>query len=263
MVIANAISRILGSRLTLFLLLLLFWSTGLCAQEKSAPVPPPPDEQSQSGSRTVARHPLHARRLTAEEIFREYAPSVVLIRTANRTGTPLAQASGIVISEGGLILTNYQVLEGACDVSIEMETSEDPVPVRWLIASDKRRDLVAISTESRAPAAPPVGSSRKLQPGAKVVVIGNPEGLARSISEGMIAGRRNIHGEDWLQITAPISHGSSGGGVFDAFGNLIGITTASLEGGQNINFAIPIEAVDSLFQLQKGSTAHTLAECSS
>jgi len=248
---SRAIFETAAIRSSLMFVLFLFGLTiDLFAQSRSVPIPPPPDELPQPRISTVppsVRRQIHHVPLTTEQIFKQFSPSVVLIRTANRAGTPLAQASGVVIAQGGLILTNYHVLEGACNVSIEMQESATPVPVRWLVAVDKSHDLVAISTENTTPVALAFGSSKDLLPGAKVIVIGNPEGLARSVSEGVIASKRVIDGTDWLQITAPISHGSSGGAVFDKFGALVGITTASLEEGQNINFAIPIEAVDRLF----------------
>jgi hypothetical protein len=78
--------------------------------------------------------------------------------------------------------------------------------------------------------------------GERVFTIGSPEGLERSLGEGLISGLREGYGSSYVQTTAPISHGSSGGGLFDKYGNLVGITTLSFTTGQQLNFAIAAES---------------------
>ena len=73
------------------------------------------------------------------------------------------------------------------------------------------------------------------------LTIGNPRRLERTLGNGLVSGKRELQGERWIQFTAPISRGSSGGGLFDAQGNLIGITSLSMRDAQGINFAIPAE----------------------
>jgi tetratricopeptide (TPR) repeat protein len=85
--------------------------------------------------------------------------------------------------------------------------------------------------------------SSSLDVGERVYSIGSPEGLELSISEGLISGLRELDDERVIQTTAAISHGSSGGGLFDSQGNLVGITTFMFTGGQNLNFAVPAEAI--------------------
>jgi Trypsin-like peptidase domain len=80
-----------------------------------------------------------------------------------------------------------------------------------------------------------------LEVGETVYTIGNPRRLERTLANGLVSGKRELEGERWIQFTAPISRGSSGGGLFDAQGNLIGITSLSVRDAQGINFAIPAE----------------------
>ena len=80
-----------------------------------------------------------------------------------------------------------------------------------------------------------------MEVGDTVYTVGAPEGLARTLGDGLISGLRSIEGSHYIQTTAPISHGSSGGGLFDERGNLIGITTRFIEKGQALNFAIAAE----------------------
>ena len=88
--------------------------------------------------------------------------------------------------------------------------------------------------------------SQDQQIGDKVIAIGNPRGLEGSVSEGIISGLRPVDDFKIYQITAPISPGSSGGPLFDQNGNVIGITTASITDGQNLNFAIPVALIERL-----------------
>ncbi len=185
--------------------------------------------------------------LTSEQIARANSPTVVVVRTANWAKNPLALGSGVIIDTGAIV-TNYHVLENACDVSVQFLGRERAIPVDSLVAVDRSRDLaiLGVAVGKNIPAR--FGVSRDLRPGARVTVIGNPEGLGWTVSEGVIAGIRESKGSRWIQITAPISHGSSGGAVFDYHGDLIGITTASIQEGQNLNFAIPVEEVQRLWQ---------------
>jgi S1-C subfamily serine protease len=80
--------------------------------------------------------------------------------------------------------------------------------------------------------------------GENITVIGNPEGLKNSLSTGIVAGIREIGGNKWVQITAPVSPGSSGSPVFDSKGRLLGLATMMLLDGQNLNFATPVRQVE-------------------
>jgi len=119
---------------------------------------------------------------------------------------------------------------------------------------DPLNDLAIIKVDADFSAAPLALSTKKLSPGESVFVIGNPAGLDKSISTGVVAGNREIEGRQLIQITAPISHGSSGRPVLDSDGQVVGVTVAMLQDGQNLNFAVPTEK---LAQLLAGKTPET------
>jgi hypothetical protein len=106
---------------------------------------------------------------------------------------------------------------------------------------DSRKDIAILKIKQIDLKALRVGSSNAAQVGDTVYSLSNPLGLQGTLSQGIISGIRQLDGYRLLQITAPISHGSSGGPLFNTNGEVIGITAAVLEGGQSLNFAIPID----------------------
>src|SRR5262249_40987666 len=123
-----------------------------------------------------------------------------------------------------------------------------------LYGFDEKEDLAILKIPSVGPHTVTLGDSDKAAVGEPIVVIGNPEGLEKSISNGLISGVRTFKEHKLFQISAPISHGSSGGPVFNDRGQVIGVVVAFLEDGQNLNFAIPINQVSSLW-----ATRHELS----
>ena len=112
--------------------------------------------------------------------------------------------------------------------------------------TDPDNDLAILHIDADIDADPLSLSSTKTSPGESVFAIGNPEGLEKSISTGIIAATREMDGHSLLQITAPISHGSSGGPVLNSSGEVIGVSVGMLKEGQNLNFAIPVAKVQAL-----------------
>jgi len=141
-----------------------------------------------------------------------------------------------------LALTNCHVLEGAGeDIYLGAgETGE--VEKARLVGANYEADRCVISV-SRMDLHPVPGVRRfdAVEVGESVYAIGNPLKLDRTLSEGLLSGKRTKGEQRYLQTTAPISPGSSGGGLFDTRGNLIGITSFTLRGAQSLNFAIPAE----------------------
>jgi S1-C subfamily serine protease len=118
----------------------------------------------------------------------------------------------------------------------------DEVAVAELVAADFEADRCVLQTRFMH-LHPVVGLRRfdALEVGEAVYAIGNPRRLERTLSEGLLSGKRTGTDQRLLQTTAPISPGSSGGGLFDRQGNLLGITSSTLRGAQNVNFAVPAE----------------------
>lgn len=189
---------------------------------------------------------VQPRALSTAEVLSREGPSVVLLEVRNQNGQVIGQASGVIIRADGIVVTNAHVLSGACDITAKLSAEGPSLAIRTVVGLDETTDIAVVrfSTEARTKIrAASLGHSRGLVVGQKVVAIGNPMGLERTVSEGIISGIRESNEGRVIQFTAPISAGSSGGGLFTSSGKLVGITTSSLRESQNINFAVPIENV--------------------
>lgn len=161
----------------------------------------------------------------------------------NNTADTVGNGSGVVIMDG-IIVTNYHVLIGD-RLGIEYSNFEEGREVRTssYICGDETRDIAAIAVNYKSPGIATIGNSDELKIGQKVVAIGSPQGLKNTVSEGIISGFRTIDGQKFIQTTAAISKGSSGGGLYNMNGELIGITSLKNIDGESLNFAIPINDV--------------------
>ena len=172
---------------------------------------------------------------------------VVSITMSDKDGRPIAQGSGFVVSKDGRIVTNYHVIANGSSAIVKMPDGAFFV-VDGLLASNKDRDIAIIKARGENFHTIPLGDSNRVQVGDEVVAIGNPLSLESTVSNGIVSAVRTVNeeGGKFLQVTAPISPGSSGGPLFNMAGEVVGITTSRLNGGENLNFAIPIDDVKSL-----------------
>jgi len=200
--------------------------------------------KAQAPSHTEVDEPL-----SPQEVFRRVSPSVFVVESLNSKGEVLALGSGVAVkiptrvngASNLFVVTNKHVIYGA--VAYRVRKGEK-VWKATLTRLDEERDLCALQPEagwSAKPIAIRVSSDVKI--GERTYAIGAPEGLELTLSEGLVSRLREIDNVRVIQTSAPISHGSSGGGLFDSEGRLIGVTTFFLEGGQNLNFALPGEWV--------------------
>lgn len=186
--------------------------------------------------------PAGAAELTAAEVFRVASPSVVVVHGVDQAGARVAQGSGVVIAPE-VVVTNCHVFSAAFSAVVVRGTHRFPATLRH---ADVDRDLCSFAAPGLAAPAAAIGSTQELEVGSPVYAIGAPQGLSLTLSDGLLSGLRGIGDGDLLQITAPISPGSSGGGLFDARGRLIGITTMYLDKSQQLNFAVPVEWIHQL-----------------
>jgi len=172
--------------------------------------------------------------------------SVVTILMANKDA-PVAQGTGFIVSLDGDIATNYHVIQTG-NVAVVKFPDGTILTVDGVLAADKTRDLAIIRIHGKNFTALSLGNSDRVRVGEEVVAIGNPLSLESTVSNGIVSGIREVQeeGGKFLQITAPISPGSSGGPLFNMAGEVVGITTMHLKGGENLNFAIPINDAKSL-----------------
>ncbi|HEX8539157.1 MAG TPA: Do family serine endopeptidase, partial [Cystobacter sp.] len=164
--------------------------------------------------------------------------------------------SGFIIDPKGLVLTNNHVVEGA--VAIRVRLDDGRSFDAEIVGRDPLTDVALIRIKSKTDNLPTVklGDSDAMRVGDWVVAIGNPFGLASSVSSGILSARaRNIHSgpyDDFLQTDAAINPGNSGGPLFNLKGEVVGINTAIVGGGTGIGFAVPSNQVKALLpQLEK------------
>lgn len=187
--------------------------------------------------------PSGPRQLTAKQIVERSKPAIVRVEVGrDRMGT------GFVIDGAGIIATNLHVVFGAETINVRTLDGTE-LPVTQIIAVDPNHDLALIAVEPKTPMpALALGDSDQVAAGDPVLAIGNPLGvLDYTVSDGLISSVREV-GPDvkLLQISAPISQGSSGGPLFNPFGEVIGVSTAIFTEGQNLNFGVPSNYVKAL-----------------
>jgi V8-like Glu-specific endopeptidase len=177
---------------------------------------------------------------------------VTIITAAN--DKPIAQGTGFLVSADGVIVTNYHVIATG-NVAIVKFPDDTAFPVDGVLAADKVRDLAIIKIHGKTFRTLALGDSDDIQVGEEVVAIGNPLSLESTVSNGIISGVRTSKEQrgKFLQTTAPISPGSSGGPLFNMRGEVVGINTMYLEGGENLNFAIPVSDAKRLLATQSSA----------
>lgn len=176
------------------------------------------------------------------------AASVVLITIHDQKGEPVGSGSGIMIGRNGYILTNHHVLSARRFYSIRIENDEQIYETDEIIKYHSILDLAILRIDRRLNPIPVYAGKEKLVRGQRVVAIGSPLGLFNSVSDGIISGFRMINDVDMIQFTAPISQGSSGGAILNMYGEVIGISTAEINCGQNINLAMGYECINAFIQ---------------
>lgn len=186
--------------------------------------------------------------LSTEEIAKRHTSSVMLVNCEGSQGT------GFVLSENGIIATNFHVIEGGKKVLVKSNTGGIH-EVQKILAVDKDRDIALLQADAKNLQSLELAEQSTVVPGSKIVVIGNPVGLESTVSEGIISAKRVLAGYgEVLQITAPISPGSSGSPVFTREGKVVGIATFKRIDGESLNFAIPSNHIASMLASAKEGT---------
>ncbi|WP_051710628.1 trypsin-like peptidase domain-containing protein [Andreprevotia chitinilytica] len=180
--------------------------------------------------------------LSSTELFERVSPSIVVVMGLNNNGDRVEQGSGVVIA-AGQVITNCHVALGAPSLEIYHQGKQYDASLHY---RDQGHDLCQLSVTS-LPAQPvPLGALAAVKTGDPVYALGAPQGLELSLSQGIVSSLREFDTSRLIQTTASISPGSSGGGLFDRSGKLIGITTFQSRTGQNLNFAVPVDWIAQL-----------------
>ena len=185
--------------------------------------------------------PILALALSASQVFEQVKDSVVVVKSLNRQGKQVGLGSGVVLPSGEVANNHHVATAGE---RLQVGAHGRYVPA-FLLASDPERDLALLSAPGLAATPARLGRAGGLKVGDKVFAVGAPYGLELSLSEGIVSQLRGGP-PPLIQTTAPISQGSSGGGLFNDRGELVGLTTFYLKGGQGLNFALPVEFLTEL-----------------
>jgi hypothetical protein len=184
------------------------------------------------------------------DLFNKVNPAVATVITYDSGNNKFSQGSGFFINRDGHFITNYHVVKGAYSIVVQLKDKIE-LKVAYVLAENEEKDLIKLAVDI------PGGS---LEPGMwldidpelpdvadKIIVIGTPMGLGRTVSDGIISAIREIPDRGLVcQMTAPISKGSSGSPVIDMHGKVVGVAFLQIVNGQNLNFAIPGENIISL-----------------
>ena len=175
---------------------------------------------------------------TVPEIAEKALAATVYLEMQDSNGLPLGFGSGFFIKPN-LIATNYHVIAGAASGTAKLVGKSTTYKIEGFTATYKYNDLALLKVSASGINPLSIGNSDAVKIGETVYVVGSPKGLEGTFSDGIISGRHGGAAKGRLQMTAPISPGSSGGPVLNRKGEVIGVSFMILEGGQNLNFAIP------------------------
>lgn len=175
------------------------------------------------------------------DLYKAASPSVVLIEVHGEDGKVSGSGSGFIVSADGAILTNYHVIAHTKQATVRL-ANDDAYDEVSVLDIDKRKDIALIKIKAVNLPFLKIGRSDAVQVGDTLYALGTPLGLLQNtLSEGILSGIRQADGYKLFQLSTPISHGSSGSPVFDSHGQVVGIIESTIEEGQNLNFAIPID----------------------
>lgn len=184
---------------------------------------------------------------SARDIAQRTFPSVVLLLMEDAQGQPNSLGSGFFVRPN-VVATNLHVVRGTTRGTARIVGSSQRLSISGIVALDSVADLALLQVSGATAPALSLGDSRGLAVGDVVYAVGNPEGLEGTFSQGIVSGIRRIRSDTLLQITAPISPGSSGGPILDSSGAVVGVAVATFTEGQNLNFAVPSAALSLLLE---------------
>jgi hypothetical protein len=187
-------------------------------------------------------------------LIKKAQPSIVLITTYNAQGDTVNQGSGFIISQNGEVITNWHVIKNASSIMVKTSTGAI-YKVKGIVARDEKRDLAIILPEAKNVSFPHLNLASTLPNiGERIFVIGSPLGLESSVSDGLVSAIREMPDiGKVIQISAPISPGSSGSPIINLKEQVVGVASFQFIKGQNLNFAISSTDVANLLSAKQTS----------
>ncbi|VUX54886.1 exported protein of unknown function [uncultured Woeseiaceae bacterium] len=197
----------------------------------------------------VVANSIAAESPTTESIIADAMPAIVSIRADTPDG--VVSGTGFLVDPSGIVVTNLHVIEGATRVAIKLHSGEQHTQIR-IASFDQDRDLAILRLPGFGLPVIPLGNSDSVNVGANVLAIGNPLGLEESATTGIVSSiRTENNGTRVIQTDTAVSPGNSGGPLIDRNGEVIGVVTYKIRGGENLNFAIPINYVRALLSFEQ------------
>ncbi len=180
-----------------------------------------------------------------DEVFINVNDAIVVVEAYDFDGVKSSQGSGVIIKDKNILVTNFHIFAG--NEKIVLKHKDKEIKYTEIIGLSIDKDVLILKLEDGDFPQIKVGSTANLKVGSKVYAIGSPLGMENTITEGLVGGFRKFEDKknniEYVQISASLSPGSSGGAVLNSEGELIGISTMGLKEGENLNFAIKIEDV--------------------
>jgi len=224
-------------------------STGEVNQSSPEGAGSQPDNQVTSPERQTPKSLGH---VTNREIAQRAYQSTVFLTT--RSAEALALGSGFVVAKN-TVATNHHVIEDARTIVVRTisSDSDQTYSVQKVLAADRTEDLALLRVDGLS--LPPLALSdgSDLAVGDAIYVVSNPKGMTGTFSSGIISAFREWQGRRLIQVTAPVSSGSSGGPVVNQQAQVVGVVMGAIEDGQNLNFAVP---VSKLRKLMRSTSTH-------
>lgn len=195
--------------------------------------------KQKNSSKVTSSNVLREKNMTGAEIFAKYNSAVFMVYTSDRTYN--YQGSGFFIDNKGLAVSNYHVFQGTSIGYEQIKLSDNRLcKVTSILAKSLEEDFIVFRVAVKENTFIPISYSLP-SVGEKIYTIGSPRGLENTFSSGEIAQIREAY---FIQISAPIDHGSSGGALINVHGEVIGITSGGRDdSGANLNFARSIEVI--------------------
>lgn len=191
----------------------------------------PPNVDGEGKTARIELQPRDGDDLSTRQVFEKVSGAVYVVKAQHKMG------SGVAISDREL-LTNCHVVDESPNITIGRNKKEQNATV---VSMNIGADRCVLRAENKLPSWVKVRPYDDIKIGERAITVGTPQGLELTVAEGLVSSKRIHKGSRLVQTSAPISHGSSGGGLFDARGELLGITTFYFAGGQNLNFAVAAE----------------------
>ena len=185
--------------------------------------------------------------LTAEQIYEKCSPAIFYIETYDPSNRHTGNGSGFFIDDQGTAVTNYHVIENAYNSKIQLPNNDKFLEILGVYDYNVEQDWAVIKVDCTGNPYLTIADCSKVVGGMKTYAIGSPKGLQNTISQGIVSNPKRDIGRavTYIQTDTPISPGSSGGALLNKYGEVVGITSAFFNNGQNLNLVVPMTYLSS------------------